>query len=165
MSKGTEGLPDLGEHCEKEDCNQLDFLPFTCAACQKVFCLEHRTYRAHSCPKSEDESRTVVVCEICSLSIEKKGTEEEKAVLERHAKSGNCDPSKKQKPKCPVKRCRELLTFSNTSTCKGCNTKVCLKHRFPSDHACYPLLLATRKGANCRDTKKKLPPPRSITVS
>ena len=26
-----------------------DFLPFTCDACRKTFCLEHRTYSSHSC--------------------------------------------------------------------------------------------------------------------
>lgn len=36
MGKGTEAFPDLGEHCKHEDCNQLDFLPFTCDGCHKV---------------------------------------------------------------------------------------------------------------------------------
>lgn len=36
MGRGTEAFPDLGAHCEHEDCNQLDFLPFTCDGCQKV---------------------------------------------------------------------------------------------------------------------------------
>nr|DAD39121.1 TPA_asm: hypothetical protein HUJ06_013444 [Nelumbo nucifera] len=49
---------------------------------------------------------------------------------------GDCDPSKNRKPKCPVMRCKQILTFSNTNTCKICNQKVCLKHRFPADHAC-----------------------------
>ncbi|KAJ6831370.1 zinc finger AN1 and C2H2 domain-containing stress-associated protein 11 [Iris pallida] len=177
MSKGTEAFPDLGEHCEQDGCNQLDFLPFTCAGCEKVFCLEHRTYKAHSCPRSNHNSRTVAVCTICSLSIDKMTDEKEDDVLERHARSGVCDPAKKQKPKCPVKRCKELLTFSNTTTCKTCDTKVCLKHRFPTDHNCrhatatvrsskeYPFLLAARKGSNCRDLKEKKHASPSITVS
>lgn len=57
-------------------------------------------------------------------------------LLARHAKSGNCDPKKKKKPTCPVKRCKEALTFSNSSVCKTCHLKVCLKHRFPADHEC-----------------------------
>ena len=72
------------------------------------------------------------------MSIETTGHvgQDEEAILERHHKSGTCDPNKKKKPICPVKRCKEVLTFSNTSTCKTCHMKVCLKHRFPADHAC-----------------------------
>ncbi|XP_057983492.1 zinc finger AN1 domain-containing stress-associated protein 12 [Malania oleifera] len=140
MGRGTEAFPDLGRHCQNPECNQLDFLPFKCDGCRKVFCLEHRSYKSHECPKSEHNSRKVVVCEICSTSIEITGSNGgdgvEKAALERHEKSGDCDPRKKKKPVCPIKRCKEILTFSNTSTCKICELKVCLKHRFPADHAC-----------------------------
>ncbi|KAK7266202.1 hypothetical protein RIF29_18844 [Crotalaria pallida] len=136
---GTEAFPDLGKHCQHQDCNLLDFLPFTCQGCKQVFCLEHRSYKSHECPKSDHNSRKVVVCETCSISIETTGhisQEEEAAILEKHHKSGKCDPNNKKKPICPVKRCKGVLTFSNTSTCKTCNIKVCLKHRFPADHAC-----------------------------
>jgi hypothetical protein len=30
----------------------VDFLPFTCDCCSNVFCLEHRSYDAHRCPKA-----------------------------------------------------------------------------------------------------------------
>ncbi|XP_022884072.1 zinc finger AN1 domain-containing stress-associated protein 12 [Olea europaea var. sylvestris] len=160
MDGGSEAFPDLGRHCQNLDCHQLDFLPFTCNACNKVFCLEHRSYKSHACPKSDVNSRKVVVCEICSASIETTGHdgEDEKNILERHGKSGDCDPKKKKKPACPVRRCKEVLTFSNTATCKICQIKVCLKHRFPADHACKPSLLdknkflvalAARNGKNC----------------
>lgn len=135
MAGGTEAFPDLGRHCQHHHCNLLDFLPFTCDGCHHVFCLEHRSYKSHNCPKSDHNSRKVVVCETCSVSIETTG-EDDKAILERHEESGLCDPRKKKKPTCPVKRCKEVLTFSNTSTCKTCYMKVCLKHRFPADHAC-----------------------------
>lgn len=102
----------------------------------QVFCLEHRSYRSHECPRSDHRSRRVVVCEACSTTIETTG-EDERTVLERHEGSGDCDPRrKKKKPACPVRRCREVLTFSNASTCKGCGLRVCLKHRFPADHGC-----------------------------
>ncbi|XP_024024311.1 zinc finger AN1 domain-containing stress-associated protein 12 [Morus notabilis] len=138
MGGGTEAFPDLGKHCQHSDCHQLDFLPFNCDGCQKVFCLEHRSYKSHECPKSDHGSRKVVVCEICSASIETTGRdgEGEKMLLEKHAKSGSCDPNREKKPTCPVRRCKEALTFSNSSVCKTCHLKVCLKHRFPADHAC-----------------------------
>lgn len=82
-----------------------------------------------------------MVCEACSIAIETTGFdgEDEKKILERHEKSGDCDPKKKKKPTCPVRRCKEVLTFSNTATCKTCRVKICLKHRFPADHACQQL--------------------------
>ncbi|KAA0053705.1 hypothetical protein IC582_008838 [Cucumis melo] len=135
---GTEAFPDLGRHCQHSDCHQLDFLPFTCDGCQKVFCSEHRGFKSHDCPESDRNSRKVVVCEICSTSIETTGKDggDETKILERHHESGDCDPSKKKKPTCAVKRCREILTFSNTCVCKTCRLKVCLKHRFPAEHGC-----------------------------
>ncbi|XP_073155131.1 zinc finger AN1 domain-containing stress-associated protein 12 [Henckelia pumila] len=166
MGKGTEAFPDLGSHCQHADCHQLDFLPFSCQACHKVFCLEHRSYVSHDCPNSDCGSRKVVVCEICSHAIETTGhsEEEEKKILEKHEALGECDPKKKKKPMCPVRRCREVLTFSNTSSCRICHIKVCLRHRFPTDHNCGNLPppspmatgnkkilkpLATRNGKDC----------------
>ena len=124
----------------------------------QVFCLEHRTYKSHECPKPEPNSRKVVVCETCSTSIETTGRDEkeEKAMLERHEKSGDCDPSKKKKPICPVRRCKEVLTFSNTSTCKTCQLNFCLKHRFPIEHACKQRLPSSTTGAKERWSDKFL---------
>ncbi|KAJ8647246.1 hypothetical protein MRB53_000269 [Persea americana] len=69
------------------------------------------------------------------MSMERVGVmEEEEVILEQHVRSGDCNPSNKKKPRCPVKRCKQVLTFSNTTTCKICTQKVCLSHRFPSDH-------------------------------
>uniref|UniRef100_A0A0E0ERT5 AN1-type domain-containing protein n=1 Tax=Oryza meridionalis TaxID=40149 RepID=A0A0E0ERT5_9ORYZ len=135
--RGTEAFPDLGAQCDREDCNQLDFLPFDCDGCGRTFCAEHRTYRDHGCARAADQGRTVVVCEACGDAIERRaGDGDDAAVLEAHARSRRCDPARKRKPRCPVPRCKETLTFSNTSGCKGCGHKVCLKHRFPADHAC-----------------------------
>lgn len=139
MAGGTEAFPDLGKHCQHDECHQLDFLPFTCDGCRKVFCKEHISYKLHKCPNSDRNSRKVVVCETCSTSIEitgLNGEEDEKVVFEKHRSSQDCDSKKRKKPVCPVKRCKEILTFSNTSTCKNCQSKVCLKHRFPVDHGC-----------------------------
>lgn len=135
---GTEAFADLGRHCQHSDCHQLDFLPFKCYACHQFFCLDHRSCKSHDCPKSGLNDRKVVVCEICSTSIETTGFNgmDEKSILEKHQHSGDCDPRKAKKPKCPVRRCREILTFSNSTSCQHCHVKVCLKHRFPADHAC-----------------------------
>ncbi|WOG97642.1 hypothetical protein DCAR_0416983 [Daucus carota subsp. sativus] len=138
---GTEAFPELGAHCQHSDCNQLDFLPFKCDACLK-------------CPKPDHNNRRVVVCETCSMSIEiTNGEDNEKAIQEKHERSGDCDPSKKKKPTCSVKRCKEILTFSNTSTCKTCQTRVCLNHRFPADHACKNSSISSARVS--RETKEK----------
>ncbi|CAO2826106.1 unnamed protein product [Amaranthus hypochondriacus] len=138
LGGGTEAFPDLGQHCQQPLCHQLDFLPFNCNRCLKVFCVEHRTYKSHDCPNSDDKSRKVIVCEICSKSMETTGLSmaDEAAMKKKHESSKECDPSKKKKPRCPIKRCKEQLTFSNTTVCKSCNIKVCLKHRLPADHEC-----------------------------
>ena len=41
-------IMDIGKHCYK--CGQLDFLPFVCDKCNKVFCRYHRVYENHDCP-------------------------------------------------------------------------------------------------------------------
>ncbi|KHG15615.1 Zinc finger AN1 domain-containing stress-associated 12 -like protein [Gossypium arboreum] len=148
MAGGTEAFPDLGKHCQLSGCHQLDFLPFKCQACHKVFCVEHRSCKSHECPEPEHNSRKVIICEICSTSIEITGKEDqEKMILDKHEKSGNCDPRKKKKPTCPVKRCKETLTFSNRTICKTCRLEVCLKHRFPADHACKQASSSTTPAA------------------
>lgn len=110
--------------------------------------MEHRSYKSHSCPNSEIDNRKVVVCEICSTAIETTGHigDDEKKLLERHEKSGVCDPKKKKKATCPVRRCKEVLTFSNTADCKKCHVKVCLKHRFAADHDCGKLKSGSGSG-------------------
>ena len=50
-------------HCRRSDCNQVDFLPFECDCCHNVFCLEHRTYQAHSCPTAG----TVAGCKTATI--------------------------------------------------------------------------------------------------
>ncbi|XP_053323961.1 AN1-type zinc finger protein 1 [Spea bombifrons] len=42
---------DIGQHCGVEHCGQLDFLPFVCDACSRVFCLQHRSRDCHGCPE------------------------------------------------------------------------------------------------------------------
>lgn len=42
-------FPELGQRCSLQDCKQLDFLPFTCANCQQVFCKNHYITSAHDC--------------------------------------------------------------------------------------------------------------------
>eukprot|EP01055_Gregarina_sp_Pseudo9_P000335 Gregarina_sp_Pseudo_9__334@NODE_1216_length_1770_cov_36_108030_g1142_i0_p2_GENE_NODE_1216_length_1770_cov_36_108030_g1142_i0NODE_1216_length_1770_cov_36_108030_g1142_i0_p2_ORF_typecomplete_len169_score9_44zfAN1/PF01428_16/1_4e14zfAN1/PF01428_16/9_4e02zfAN1/PF01428_16/5_5e07Transp_Tc5_C/PF04236_15/0_00055Transp_Tc5_C/PF04236_15/1_5e03Transp_Tc5_C/PF04236_15/1_9Amastin/PF07344_11/1_1e03Amastin/PF07344_11/0_53DUF2180/PF09947_9/1_2DUF2180/PF09947_9/6e03DUF2180/PF09947_9/7_1_NODE_1216_length_1770_cov len=132
---------DKGAHCEVEYCRQLDFLPFHCEFCKKVFCLEHFQPESHQCA-SEEYARTdkrVVVCPVCDHALRLTAADDPDQIWNTHHESGDCEQYQKHKvktPKCPVRYCKELLTFSNKYSCKHCETTVCLKHRLPQDHQC-----------------------------
>lgn len=136
---GTPEFPDLGKHCSVEICKQIDFLPFTCDRCQQVFCLEHRGYIKHSCPKADRQGVTVVICPLCAKGVRLIPDEDPNISWETHVNT-ECDPSNYEKAtkkkKCPVPGCREILTFSNTLKCRDCMVDHCLKHRFGPDHKC-----------------------------
>ncbi|CAN8279759.1 unnamed protein product [Cochlearia groenlandica] len=138
---GTPEFPDLGKHCSVDYCKQIDFLPFTCDRCLQVFCLDHRSYMKHKCPKGNRGDVSVVICPLCAKGVRLNQEEEEDPNItwEKHVNT-DCDPSNYEKTvnkkKCPVFRCRESLTFSNTIKCRDCCIDHCLKHRFGPDHAC-----------------------------
>ncbi|CAN6217457.1 unnamed protein product [Urochloa humidicola] len=163
--RGTEFFPDLGAQCDDVGCNQLDFLPFECDG---FFCAAHRTYLDHGCAKATDQGRTVVVCPDCGDAIERAAPgQPEREILDAHVRSRRCDPTRKRRPACPVPRCKEELTFCNTTQCKGCGLKVCLKHRFPADHDCAAAAPARRAaGGQCgRGALKKAGGRRPLAVS
>ncbi|GKV25741.1 hypothetical protein SLE2022_062660 [Rubroshorea leprosula] len=136
---GTPEFPDLGKHCSVDDCKQIDFLPFTCDRCHQVYCLEHRSYIKHHCPKADKKDVTVVICPLCAKGVRLNPDEDPNITWETHV-STECDPSNYEKvtkkKKCPVPGCREVLTFSNTIKCRDCTIDHCLKHRFGPDHKC-----------------------------
>lgn len=132
-------LMSIGLHCSEPSCGQVDFLPFTCDCCQRTFCLEHRTYSAHNCPKAGSKEQDVIICPICARAVKLVKGEDPNVTFERHS-ARECDPTNYdkvyRKPRCPVQGCKEKLTSINTYRCKHCHASVCLKHRLPDDHAC-----------------------------
>ncbi|KAL3819805.1 hypothetical protein ACJIZ3_005710 [Penstemon smallii] len=136
---GTPAFPNLGKHCSVDDCRLIDFLPFTCDCCHKVYCLDHRSYNRHQCPKANKNDVTVVICPLCAKGVRLIPEEDPNITWESHVNI-ECDPSNYEKAtkkkKCPVPRCKELLTFSNTVKCRDCTIDHCLKHRFGPDHNC-----------------------------
>ncbi|KVI03491.1 Zinc finger, AN1-type [Cynara cardunculus var. scolymus] len=129
---GTPAFPNLGKHCSVDDCKIIDFLPFTCDCCNKVFCLDHRSYISHQCPKANKNNRTVVICPLCAKGVHLVLDQDPNITWESHVNT-DCDPSNYEKvtkkKKCPVRGCRETLTFSNTIKCRDCTIEHCLKHR------------------------------------
>ncbi|CAI5742088.1 unnamed protein product [Peronospora destructor] len=147
---------DLGAHCSVPACHQQDFLPFTCDCCSNVFCLKHRSYGAHQCPKAGSHDRRVVQCPVCKQMIRWTAEQDVNAVWEQHVRSGQCTPEKlkqqqlkqSKKPKkkrCAAEGCREVLLPSNQFHCRKCSQDVCLKHRFEADHTCEKKRQAQRQ--------------------
>ncbi|KAH7421658.1 hypothetical protein KP509_13G069600 [Ceratopteris richardii] len=169
---GTPAFPNLGKHCSVSDCNQLDFLPFTCDVCHQVFCLDHRSYSKHQCPNAKDRDSTVLVCPLCAKSVRIVPSEDPNITWDRHVQT-DCDPNNyakvHKKPRCPVRGCKETLTVTNKMVCKDCKQEVCLKHRFGPDHNCPgqtktnkdkawysgPLVDSFRRGASAGGSKKQ----------
>lgn len=136
---GTPEFPDLGKHCSVDDCKLIDFLPFTCDRCEKVFCLQHRSYTTHSCPNANINDVTVLICPLCAKGVRLIPNQDPNITWDIHVNT-DCDPSNYQKAtkkkRCPVPLCKEVLTFSNTIRCRDCSQEHCLKHRFGPDHKC-----------------------------
>ena len=74
----------IGRNCAVKSCRQLDFLPFTCDACHEVYCLEHRQYQSHSCPKAGQKESTAIVCPLCAKAIKLSPDEDPNIAFERH---------------------------------------------------------------------------------
>eukprot|EP00397_Hematodinium_sp_SG-2012_P038831 GEMP01042306.1.p1 GENE.GEMP01042306.1~~GEMP01042306.1.p1 ORF type:complete len:266 (+),score=22.13 GEMP01042306.1:194-991(+) len=128
---------DVGAPCSDPYCNQSDFLPFTCDCCNRVFCLDHFQYKDHKCPDAVAKDQRAAVCPMCkkTFALVGEGNDESISILwNRHISSGCTGRS--QKPRCPVKGCKEKLTELNTFDCKKCKQKVCMKHRFEDAHLC-----------------------------
>ncbi|KAK8705333.1 hypothetical protein V6N13_048937 [Hibiscus sabdariffa] len=108
-------------------------------ALSACYCLEHRSYVKHQCPKADSNGVTVVICPLCAKGVRLVPDEDPNISWESHVNT-ECDPSSYEnvtrKKKCPVPRCREVLTFSNTIKCRDCGIDHCLKHRFGLDHNC-----------------------------
>lgn len=119
----------IGTRCSVPSCKQHDFLPFTCDACKKVFCLEHRQYIDHSCPAFA--TKEVPICPICEqpvpwYPIDAKTVDE---VVDYHLRSQKC-PKLQQKIVqnnetliCQVPSCKHTASLR----CKFCRQYLCLE--------------------------------------
>ena len=80
----------LGTHCEHPDCSLLDFLPFTCDACGHVYCLDHRSYKAHSCSKAAGKESTTLVCPMCAKAVKLVPGQDPNVAFEAHTLKVDC---------------------------------------------------------------------------
>jgi len=125
-------FPTLGQHCSQEGCQQLDFLPFECAACKRIFCLAHSAYSSHNCTATSDAR--VPECPLCGAPVPIAKGDDINAKVEQHISAG-CPQTKVQHTNtCSYPRCRKYEVVP--VICKQCYKNFCLSHRFPQDHAC-----------------------------
>ena len=77
-------LLGIGAHCSHPDCNQLDFLPFRCSGCKRIFCQDHRSVgeNGHNCPHAKDADVEVIVCPRCARAIKLVPGEDPNATFE-----------------------------------------------------------------------------------
>eukprot|EP01098_Paradermamoeba_levis_P002256 TRINITY_DN1265_c0_g1_i1.p1 TRINITY_DN1265_c0_g1~~TRINITY_DN1265_c0_g1_i1.p1 ORF type:complete len:122 (+),score=15.50 TRINITY_DN1265_c0_g1_i1:131-496(+) len=107
-------FPDLGAHCDKKDCKQLDFLPFRCEGCQKKFCLEHRKLEDHDCEHAnkvlDKKKPPSISCPLCSVPVYvPPGANIDNEVV-AHIERG-CKPNKINSHACSFPKCKEKEPF------------------------------------------------------
>ncbi|XP_066936847.1 AN1-type zinc finger protein 2B-like [Clytia hemisphaerica] len=131
-------FPKLGEHCALLSCKQLDFLPFNCDACSKIFCKDHVSYEKHQCGPGLLKDRKVPVCPLCNQPVSLSATENPDRKVNEHIENDcKSDLAKHRRSgKCNVKGCkkRELIPVK----CDRCQRNFCLRHRHEADHDCKP---------------------------
>ncbi|KNC80677.1 hypothetical protein SARC_06966 [Sphaeroforma arctica JP610] len=130
-------FPTAGKHCAQENCNLLDFLPFTCGQCEKVTCLEHKDYAAHDCPEAYKLDVKVPVCQLCNSPVPTRKGEDPNIIMSNHIDQGcrEIEISKKTYTNsCMFKNCkkREAVPIA----CRTCRMNYCMKHRLENSHAC-----------------------------
>ena len=137
MSKAENSSGDaflVGKHCQLEYCNQLDFLPFKCQSCTKIFCLEHRTEDAHKCTSAGAWAERKRLAAASAPSIG-----QGRAVRDRfYIPPGSI---------CAARDCQSEIGASlHTGVrCDQCRQAYCLKHRLREQHECVTRVEEARK--------------------
>jgi len=131
-------FPDLGTHCSYSLCQQLDFLPYPCNRCKKIFCSDHGKPQAHNCSVLID--RVVPSCPVCNQVIFVKPGQDPNVVVARHIDLGCPRENTEIKDKfvCGLKGCH-VSELSEKYICPSCKVAFCLKHRLQADHKCAKL--------------------------
>eukprot|EP00123_Amoebidium_parasiticum_P003614 comp14901_c0_seq1/m.11454 comp14901_c0_seq1/g.11454 ORF comp14901_c0_seq1/g.11454 comp14901_c0_seq1/m.11454 type:complete len:274 (-) comp14901_c0_seq1:27-848(-) len=131
-------FPSFGKNCGEPTCKQLDFLPFTCDACKKVYCLEHHKYADHNCTEAYLKDNVVPVCPVCNSPVPVKRGEDPNLKINQHIEKG-CEPAEQTDHKAYVNQCtkkgcrkREAIPVR----CATCRQNFCFNHRLESNHEC-----------------------------
>ncbi|PYH81461.1 hypothetical protein BO82DRAFT_336278 [Aspergillus uvarum CBS 121591] len=121
-------LDSIGHHCDLAYCHQLDFLPFRCASCRGVYCLDHRTESAHQCARSAAAPAAASTTTTTTTSSSSSSAPQTK-------------PTIHNTEQCSHLTCKTLIhTLTEPGVrCPECRREYCLKHRLKEGHACSPL--------------------------
>ncbi|KAJ2720730.1 zinc finger, AN1-type domain [Coemansia sp. Cherry 401B] len=160
-------FPDLGEQCNLRDCQELDFLPFTCQYCKKRFCEAHWRAADHSCARKDlIIDRQVPNCPICQQVVSLGPNEDPDTAVDRHI-SRECGQQRVRnaaKPKsngCAHKRCKNKpIAFG---TCPECTQRFCIPHLHVSDHECARRAASAPVGSVRSDMFSVFAPKRTAT--
>ncbi|RMZ94124.1 AN1-type zinc finger 2B isoform X1 [Brachionus plicatilis] len=148
-------LPHLGEHCQEPTCKILDFLPFRCDSCKKIYCKDHFHYTQHSCDQTglKIKDFQVPLCPLCNQPVPYKRNELPDVAMSAHIdRDCNSDPAEERRKiftnKCFLKGCKhkELIPFN----CNKCKKNYCLRHRHETDHDCDTIVTETSRPSSSR---------------
>ncbi|KAG9294848.1 hypothetical protein G9A89_008540 [Geosiphon pyriformis] len=132
-------LPDLGRHCSKTSCKQLDYLPFKCQYCKKEFCQEHSKAQAHDCLDApSEEGVRVPTCPVCNVPVPINKGEDPNIRMEQHI-ANDCSPPPKTTSNKPFNACSFHTCKQRVAVrllCPSCGKNYCIKHRLDVDHNC-----------------------------
>nr|SVE84424.1 EOG090X0APF [Daphnia pulex] len=153
-------FPHLGKHCSEKTCNQLDFLPMKCDACEETFCKDHIRYELHKCQSSYKKDIQVPVCPLCNQPVPwKRGEAPDIAVGDHIDRDCQSDPAKQKRKvfgnQCTMKGCKKKEVVP--VVCDQCRMNFCLRHRHAQDHSC--------KGNNPADKAREAALARASTGS
>nr|CAG4651205.1 EOG090X0APF [Simocephalus serrulatus]SVE94408.1 EOG090X0APF [Simocephalus serrulatus] len=132
-------FPHLGKHCSEKTCNQLDFLPMKCDACEETFCKDHVRYELHKCQSSYKKDIQVPVCPLCNQPVPwKRGEAPDISVSDHIDRDCQSDPAKQKRKvfgnQCSMKGCKKKEGVP--IVCDQCKMNFCLRHRHAVDHSC-----------------------------
>ncbi|KAF2073296.1 hypothetical protein CYY_005395 [Polysphondylium violaceum] len=128
-------LDKVGVHCNLKDCHLLDFLPFTCDGCRKLYCVEHKDYAEHSCPSPPViKGGCTVTCDKCDTILPVPFGKDDTFVLRTHISQGCKKKPSINQHKCTFEGCSKSESIK--ILCPQCKNNFCLKHRFERDHKC-----------------------------
>jgi predicted nucleic acid binding AN1-type Zn finger protein len=147
-----------GKHCEFDDCNELDFLPFQCPSCRMNLCLKHRSYIMHKCSSGESGGKdaTSLDCPICMKSVKFFYGQDVNDIWEKHYTTTCTQKQAKSiiNTLCSHISCNIILKDTNKVVCSKCTKLFCLKHRVPEDHDCSSVIARVTKSKGGQDVKQ-----------
>ncbi|XP_050543985.1 AN1-type zinc finger protein 2A-like [Daktulosphaira vitifoliae] len=129
-------FPNLGQHCSKDTCKRLDFLPVKCDACSNIFCSDHMSYRSHQCQSTFKINIQVPICPLCNKPVPTPKGQESDYTVGLHI-DNDCRMAEGKKVftnHCTVSKCRGKEAVP--VVCSECHHNYCFKHRHPLDHNC-----------------------------